>query len=232
LINLGQRDEPPANARLNNVIVHKPATVNEMADAILEGMSKATLESDGRIQLSFDFYGGGGVHAMTREQWSIAAQALRNIEFPFNVSEWKKLYEEAESNQSRRSDLSNLLVAIRQTKATQDVAKLTGSGDLTASVNETARLVQTSITRFGTLAIITFLVGIFVSLYRYNVRLAGYYQARTDALALMGTSLNSVGFPTLATILTPQLDFGKAPRTPTDEMIDLARVLRSNSSKE
>jgi hypothetical protein len=219
------------NARPNNVIIHKPATVNEIADTILDVMSKATPESDGRIQLSFDLYGFGGVHAMTREQWSNdAAQALRNIDFPFNVAEWKKLYEESESNQSRRVELTNLMTTIRQTKANLDVAKLTGS-ELTAGVNETARLVQTSITRFGTLAIISFLVGIFISLYRYNVRLAGYYQARADALALMSTSLNTVGFPTLSTTLTPQLDFGKVPRTPTGEVIDLLHALRPDTPK-
>jgi hypothetical protein len=82
------------NARPYNVIINRPKTVNEMADIMLETMSKATPELDGRIQLSFDLYGFGGVHAMTREQWSNAAQALRNIDFPFNVLDWKKLYEE------------------------------------------------------------------------------------------------------------------------------------------
>jgi hypothetical protein len=219
------------NGRPNNVVIHKPATANEIADEILAVIFEAAPESDGRIQLSFDLYGGGGIHAMTREQWSDAAQALREIDFPFNVSEWKKLYEESESNQSQRSDLSNLMAAIRQTKANLGVAKITGS-DLTANGgNETARLVQTSITRFGTLAIISFLVGIFISLYRYNIRLAGYYQARADALTLMSTSLNTVGFPTLSTSLTPQLDFGKVPRTPTGEVIDLLRALRLDTPK-
>jgi hypothetical protein len=146
--------------------------------------------------------------------------------------ELQKIYEEDESNTNRRTDLSNLTATIRQTKANANVAKLTEGAEFGASsVSETARLVQTSITRFGTLAIISFLVGIFISLYRYNVRLAGYYQARADALALMSTSLNAVGFPTLSTTLTPQLDFGKVPRTPTEEVIDLLHAVRSDTRK-
>jgi hypothetical protein len=184
------------------------------------------------VQLTFDLYSTGGIHALTRDQWSTIAQELRNIDFRLNVPEWKKLHEESANNQSRRSELNNLTTVIRQTKANQDVAKLTGSGTFGASGRETARLVQTSITRFGTLATISFLVGILISLYRYNVRLAGYYQARADALVLMSTSLKSVRFPTLSATLTAQLDFGKAPRAPTGEMIDLVRAARSETPKE
>jgi hypothetical protein len=219
------------NGRPNNVIVRKPETMNEIADTILDVLSKAAPESDGRIQLSFDIYGGGGVHAMTREQWSEAVKGLREVDVQFNVSEWKKLYEEEENNKSRISDLSNLMSAIRQTRANLGVAKITGSEFSPSESSETARLVQTSITRFGTLAIISFLVGIFISLYRYNIRLAGFYQARADAFTLMSTSLNTVGFPTLSTTLTPQLDFGKVPRTPTGEMIDLLHALRPDTPK-
>lgn len=87
------------------------------------------------------------------------------------------------------------------------------------------RLIQTNITRFGTLLMVTFLVTILVPLYRYNVRLSAYYLARADALNLMNTNLAPIGFVELATVLTPRMDFGKAPQTPIEQVIELVRVL-------
>jgi hypothetical protein len=225
---------PPSvpNARPHNISSDKPLTVKQIADEILSTISQVPPEPDGRIQAGVNFYRSPRIFAMTRDQWSKVAQELQNIDLSVDVAELQKLYEEDESNTNRRTDLTNLMATIRQTKANANVAKLTGGAEFGASsVSETARLVQTSITRFGTLAIISFLVGIFISLYRYNVRLAGYYQARADALALMSTSLNTVGFPTLSTTLTPQLDFGKVPRTPTGEVIDLLHALRPDTPK-
>src|ERR1700730_1739948 len=223
---------PVPNARPHNISSDKPLTAKQIADEILAAISQVPPEPDGRIQAGVYFYRSGKTFAMTRDQWSKVAQELQNIDLSIDISELQKLYEEDESNTNRRTDLTNLMATIRQTKANPNVAKLTGGAEFGASsVSETARLVQTSITRFGTLAIISFLVGMFISLYRYNVRLAGYYQARADALALMSTSLNAVGFPTLSTTLTPQLDFGKVPRTPTGEVIDLLHAVRPDTRK-
>jgi hypothetical protein len=43
-------------------------------------------------------------------------------------------------------------------------------------------LIQTNITRFGTLVLLIFLVSILIPLYRYNARLAAFYRARADTL--------------------------------------------------
>jgi hypothetical protein len=79
---------------------------------------------------------------MTRDQWSKVTQELRNIDLSIDVSELQKSYEEEESNTNRRTDLTNLIATIRQTKANANVAKLTGGAEFGASsVGETARLV-------------------------------------------------------------------------------------------
>jgi hypothetical protein len=44
-------------------------------------------------------------------------------------------------------------------------------------------VIEPNITRFGTMIIVSFLVSILVPLYRYNIRLAAFYQARADGLA-------------------------------------------------
>src|SRR5467141_229653 len=94
---------------------------------------------------------------MTRDQWSKVAQELRNIDLSIDVSEFQKIYEEDESNTNRRADLANLTATIRQTKAMENLGKLTGGPGFGASiVKKPARLVQPSITKFGTLGIIPF----------------------------------------------------------------------------
>ena len=94
-----------------------------------------------------------------------------------------------------------------------------------------AQLIQTNVTRFGTIIMITFLVSILTPLYRYNIRLAVYYDALADALELMKSDLKKVGFTDLAVSLTPSLDFGKAHATPIEQVIELARQLAGDKSK-
>ena len=91
-------------------------------------------------------------------------------------------------------------------------------------------LVQTNVTRFGTIILVIFLVSILVPLYRYNVRLGAYYDARADALALMGGSnITAARFTEFADALTPSHDFGKAPATPAQQVIELAKAIASRS---
>jgi hypothetical protein len=77
-------------------------------------------------------------------------------------------------------------------------------------------LIQTSVTRFGVVLILVFLVQILVSLYRYNMKLSAFYFGRADALVLFGRLPNTLR--ALVDIISPdKLDFGKPPRTPAEE---------------
>jgi hypothetical protein len=87
-------------------------------------------------------------------------------------------------------------------------------------------LVATNVTRFGTLAIITFLISLSMSLYRYNIRLYAFYMARADALRMKG-ELGRVSLIALASSLTPGVDFGKTPQTPTEQVVELVRLAAS-----
>lgn len=55
--------------------------------------------------------------------------------------------------------------------------------------------------------------------------LATYYDARGDVLELLNTKVGSAGFVELSQALTPSFDFGKAPATPMDQAIELARQI-------
>lgn len=87
------------------------------------------------------------------------------------------------------------------------------------------QLIQTNVTRFGTLFIVLFLVAILIPQYRYSIRLAAFYDAKADALLLRSLELGPISFDELAGVLTPSLDFGKAPYGPTKELVELVRQL-------
>jgi hypothetical protein len=86
-------------------------------------------------------------------------------------------------------------------------------------------LIQTNVTRFGPMIIILFFSSIMVNLYRYNIRLSAYYDARADALILGGASARPEEFERYVLALSPdRLDIGKPPRLPTEYVVDLAKA--------
>jgi hypothetical protein len=97
--------------------------------------------------------------------------------------------------------------------------------------NQTSFLISTVTTRVGIVVLLLFLVQILVPLYRYNTKLAGFYDARADALELVDND-NSDGLDRLVTILSPDtLDFGKAPATPTQQALDAAKEVIASQKK-
>ena len=93
-------------------------------------------------------------------------------------------------------------------------------------------LLQTNALRAGIILLILFLVQILVSLSRYDTRLAAFYDARADALLLTDPgslpqrTLNVDEIDKLMAALSPDaLDFGRAPRTVTEQAGQMARDL-------
>ncbi len=86
---------------------------------------------------------------------------------------------------------------------------------------------QTSIIRITTILLIAFLVQILTGLYRYNTRLAGYYDARADAA--MVVEFAGMRFDKLVELLSPDhLAFGRQPKSPADNAVEVGReILRS-----
>ncbi|MEM9450282.1 MAG: sialidase family protein [Cyanobacteria bacterium P01_E01_bin.6] len=85
-------------------------------------------------------------------------------------------------------------------------------------------------TRVAVIVLLIYLVQIMVNLFRYNTRLAAFYQARADAIDLLGVSNISLGtalnltIADIATALSPDsVDFGKAPTPPSQQAIEIFR---------
>lgn len=93
------------------------------------------------------------------------------------------------------------------------------------------------IARIAVIALLIYLVNILVNLYRYNMRLAAFYQARRDAIEMAlasGADLTSMvqgSLADLATSNTPEeVTFGPRPALPTDALLkavpELAKIVK------
>jgi hypothetical protein len=94
--------------------------------------------------------------------------------------------------------------------------------------NEFSRMIAILAVRVAVTVTLLFFIQILWSLYRYYMRLAGYYSARADCLVLVVSHLHrDDGLPTvddLAQLVSPAFDFSKAT-SPTEATVDLARIL-------
>ncbi len=90
--------------------------------------------------------------------------------------------------------------------------------------------VQTNINRFGPLLIIMFMISILLALYKYDMRLSAYYHSRADALEMLEAGIDVANFDKLAASLSPEkYDFGKMPKSPADQAIELAKSVLSRT---
>lgn len=88
------------------------------------------------------------------------------------------------------------------------------------------------ITRVTVGILLIFLIQILVKMYRYNVRLAAFYEARADALQL-ASNLNSVAVERAAKLLSPEaIDFGEMPEPPSKQVIELVKQVGGLLKKE
>jgi hypothetical protein len=87
---------------------------------------------------------------------------------------------------------------------------------------DTIELVRTSLVRFGGVAVFLFLISLLTPIYRYNVRLGTFYQARADTLQLSKDTYVQ-NFPEMIRLLTPTYGFEKEPTTPVESVASFVK---------
>ena len=93
-------------------------------------------------------------------------------------------------------------------------------------------LLYTSITRFGTLAFLIFVVVVLLRVYQYLMRLAAYYDSRADALELMlhGSKEQAELLSTLSGVLAAdKIDFGPQIATPLEAAADIFKAAKKDA---
>ena len=86
-------------------------------------------------------------------------------------------------------------------------------------------LLSTTVTRIGAVLLLIFGAQILIGFYRYNLKLAAFYDARADAIELLsGETLENL--PSIVAILSAdQIEMGKPPKTPMEEVVRLVEAL-------
>ena len=86
-------------------------------------------------------------------------------------------------------------------------------------------LLNTIVARIGAVLLLIFGAQILIGFYRYNLKLAAFYDARADAIELLaGDSLENLP-AIVATLSADQIDMGKSPKSPTEEAARLLEAL-------
>ena len=130
---------------------------------------------------------------------------------------------EAEIGESE-ADLEFVETLLDEALAAAEASQGPASNDATALDPETVQIIQTNITRFGTLLLVFFFIRIMLPIYRYFVGLGTFYRGQADALFLV----RQTGHPDLAALvaaMTPQLGFGRTPSTPVDNTLQLIKEI-------
>jgi len=116
-------------------------------------------------------------------------------------------------------------------KTVRDEFKVLSSELETALRNaEPARQITQIATRLAVIGLLIYLVQIVVNRYRYLQRLAGFYQARGQALRMLSVSpdntlMNGVSLGDLTTMLSPDaIGFDKSAEPPTNHLVSLLQA--------
>jgi hypothetical protein len=215
----------PANVGGSLDLGTEPFTAVHLSQIVIANLPKSG--PDGLITQSLNFRGYPAIALRGPiEDWTTFASDIKDFAPLLQAldaysAEMKKEYD--------IQDARNLNDAAHRKlydKKSDAIAGLLGTSQDNDRSSTIVSLIATNVTRFGTLAILTFLISLSMSLYRYNVRLYAFYMARADALRMKG-GLGQVSLISLASSLTPGVDFGKTPQTPIEQILELVRVAAS-----
>jgi hypothetical protein len=126
--------------------------------------------------------------------------------------------------------LKDLKPRVAQEKFFGPSVNLGGQGAVDKTDNsktDWARVIETNATRIGALVTMFSLVTILVPQYRYNIRMASFYEARSDSLGMLPEAMSAEDFDKVVSIMTPNIDFGKAPPTPWEQIIEVIKTAKS-----
>lgn len=224
-------DAPPDDNAFHALNFKQFPTPRQIADALT-----AELQKPNRTNMKLIGVGiaveGCETFNFTRSPEGLSSLSAAIRDKPALAFDGKKLNELRDRFQKLNEDLQ-FQSEVRRQLYSQKVFAAAGSKEVAADAqpgeNLTIRLVQTSVTRFGLLAVIGFFVALLVSLYRYNVRLAAYYMARADFFRIFGEDvLTTSEKSAIMMALTPGIEFGKMPATPAMQILELLKSAKKD----
>jgi hypothetical protein len=154
----------------------------------------------------------------------------------FQIEDIRNAIEKDTNPDSRDKALAQLAVTIKEVAAAQINRELASEKGIeqrqkAAQYRQTITLISTVTTRVGSVFMLLFLVQLLISMYRYDIKLAGYYEARADALQLLRAP-NEARLEAFVRAFSPDaVDFGRIPKTPIEHALLLAKEITALSKK-
>src|SRR6185295_14034242 len=98
------------------------------------------------------------------------------------------------------------------------------------AASDTRRVISTVAIRVGAVLVLAFLVQLLASLYRYNMRLAAYFDSRADLLELAFNAdnvLEVAAVRNLASVVAPESIEFNVGKMPAEVGVELVKLLAS-----
>jgi hypothetical protein len=225
----GELAKQQRSADVTTLIEHENALNGQREQISAEGKDRLKRLDDLEIMLRFKR------ESMQEVEAKLADAKTPDAERPNIQKELVAAKEEIESLRqrigTREADRDRIMQATKQSLAPIE----TSIRELNEQIAGSSTVLEYNsiLIRVAAVLLIVFLVQTFITVFRYMTRLAAYYQARVDALQLAGEQdLAIADLQKLTSVLSPEAyDFGKVPRTPAEQAIDLARAIITSQKK-
>ena len=221
VVEVAEAEWEAANQRLNEGTIDLVAALTSLTG--LEARIKLRLFEEQIRLMNESGYVADLDKPRSKEEFAVVAKGKKELEDTIKEL-LKSIEEKFDRGVAGEIDVLQVKRVLGQATLERELFEQRAAGALPAAQLkaevtslDTIELVRTNLVRFGGVTVILFLASLLTPIYRYNVRLGTFYQARADTL-LLSRDTNVQNFPEMIRLLTPAYGFEKEPTTPVESV--------------
>ena len=221
VVEVAEAEWEAANQRLNEGTIDLVAALTSLTG--LEARIKLRLFEEQIRLMNESGYVADLDKPRSKEEFAVVAKGKKELEDTIKEL-LKSIEEKFDRGVAGEIDVLQVKRVLGQATLERELFEQRAAGALPAAQLkaevtslDTIELVRTNLVRFGGVTVILFLASLLTPIYRYNVRLGTFYQARADTL-LLSRDTNVQNFPEMIRLLTPTYGFEKEPTTPVESV--------------
>jgi len=226
VVEVAEAEWEAANQRLNEGTIDLVAALTSLTG--LEARIKLRLFEEQIRLMNESGYVADLDKPRSKEEFAVVAKGKKELEDTIKAL-LESIEEKFDKGTMGQMDLLQAKRVLGQATLERELFEQRAAGALPAAQLksevtslDTIELVRTNLVRFGGVTVILFLASLLTPIYRYNVRLGTFYQARADTL-LLSRDTNVQNFPEMIRLLTPTYGFEKEPTTPTESVASFVK---------
>jgi len=221
VVEVAEAEWEAANQRLNEGTIDLVAALTSLTG--LEARIKLRLFEEQIRLMNESGYVADLDKPRSKEEFAVVAKGKKELEDTIKAL-LESIEEKFDKGTMGQMDVLQVKRVLGQATLERELFEQRAAGALPAAQLkaevtslDTIELVRTNLVRFGGVTVILFLASLLTPIYRYNVRLGTFYQARADTL-LLSRDTNVQNFPEMIRLLTPAYGFEKEPTTPVESV--------------